>query len=106
MRQIAASNESEVPLRLACLGERARKRNALYPDEAGQYWERERPETLCSNPWRSLRVLGGRNGKVGLSGGNNLGPKPEEKSDHGNALDAFFCGDIQNGTDLGRTFVE
>lgn len=82
MRRIAASNESEVPLRLACLGERARQCDALYPDVTGQYWKRSRRDTLHPYPRRSLLVLGGGKGEVGLNGGNDVSPKPEEKSDH------------------------
>jgi hypothetical protein len=82
MKQIAASNESEVPLRLACQGERAEQCNALYPDVAGQYGERSRRDTLRPYPKRSLLVLGGGNGEVGLGGGNDTSPMPEEKSDH------------------------
>ena len=82
MKQIPASNESEVPLRLVCLGKRARQCDALYPDVAGQYWKRSRRDTLHPYPRRSLLVLGGGNGEVGLTGGNGTSPMPEEKSDH------------------------
>ena len=83
MRQIAASNESEVPLRLACQGERARQCDALYPDVAGQYWERSRRDTLRPYPKRSPLILGGGGkGEVGFDGGNDTSPKSEEKSDH------------------------
>jgi hypothetical protein len=82
MKQIAASNESEVPLRLACMGEHALECDALYPDAAGQYWERVRRNIMRPYPKRSSLVLGGGNGKVGLDGGNDASPKSEEKSDH------------------------
>ena len=82
MRQIAASNQSEVPLRRACLGERAYQRDTRYPDETGPYGERARRGALRPYPKRSLRVLGGGKGKVGLDGGNDTSPKSEEKSDH------------------------
>ena len=82
MRQIAASNQSEVPIRLACLDERAWQRNALYSDVAGQYGERARRYTLFPYPKRSLPVLGGKRGEVRFDGGNDTSLKLEEKSDY------------------------
>ena len=82
MRQIAASNQSEIPIRLACLGERAWQRNALYSDVAGQYGERARRDTLFPYPKRSLPVLGGKRGEVRFVGGNDTSLKLEEKSDY------------------------
>ena len=82
MRQIAVSNQSEVPIRLACLGERALQRNALYSDATGQYGERARRDTLFPYPKRSLPVLGGKRGEVRFDGGNDTSLKLEEKSDY------------------------
>lgn len=52
----AAPNESELRSRPACLGERAKERDARYPVEAGRYWERERREVLWPYPGRSPPV--------------------------------------------------
>ena len=82
MRQMAASNQSEVPIRLACLGERARQCNALDLDAAGQYGERARRDTLFPCPKRSLPVLGGKRGEVRFDGGNDTSLKLEETSDY------------------------
>jgi hypothetical protein len=82
MKQIAALNQSEVPIRLACLGEHAFQCDALYSDVAGQYGEQARRGTLFAYPKRSLLVLGGRKGEVSPDGGNDMGLTPEEKSDH------------------------
>jgi hypothetical protein len=56
LERTAAPNESELRSRPACLGERAKERDAQYPVEAGRYWERERREVLRLYPGRSSRV--------------------------------------------------
>ena len=82
MRQIAASNQSEVPIRLACLGEHAWQCNAPYSDVTGQYGERARRDTLFPYPKRSPLVLGAQSAEVRFVGGNNMSLKLEEKSDY------------------------